>query len=260
MASHLQFAGATLLALALVDVGRRWGGPYPPRLAPAADERRELFDVGVLFLLSVASTAYAMLVYRDVVAFNPVVVPLGEVGLTFVFVLGTVTAVVAPAALELGVRGRSLGDLGFRLPVYWWPAVLLVGTGVLRGAAPLAFGWPAPRSVSALLAALYTPVFEEEFLYRGVTQTKLERVLPRERAWVVAGVLFGLAHVPNDFFGPFWVSSGGDPLVAALRLVEQTAAGLLYGLLYAKSRTLFAPVLAHYFSNTFAALVSTVWG
>ena len=260
MVSHVQLLGATLLVLAFVDVGRRWGGPYPPRLSPASDERREILEIAALFLLSIASTAYGILVFRDVVAFNPVVLRLGERGLTFVFVLGAVTAVLLPVTLELGVRGRSLRDLGVRLPVNWRPALLLVGMGVVLGAAPLAFGRPAPRSIFALLLALYAPVFEEEFLYRGVIQSKLERVVPQERAWIVAGVLFGLSHVPNDFFGPFWLTSGGDPLVAVLRLAEQTAAGLLYGLLYTKSRTLAAPILAHYCSNELAVVVSTIRG
>ena len=258
MVGNIQLLGATAIVLAFVEVGRRWGGPYPPRLTPASDARREVLEVAALCLLSVGSISYGVLVYRDVLAFNPVVVPLGGRGLTFVFVLGAVTAVILPAALELGVRGRSIRDLGFRMPVNWRPALLLVGMGVLLGAAPLAFGSPDPQSAFTLLLALYAPVFEEEFLYRGVVQSKLERALTQERAWVLAGVLFGLSHVPNDFFGPFWLSSGGDPLIAFLRLAEQTAAGLLYGLLYMKSRTLAAPILAHYCSNKLAGVVGTV--
>lgn len=260
MVGSIQLLGATAVVLAFVDIGRRWGGPYPPRLSPASDERREMLELAALFLLSIGGIAYGILVYRDVVAFNPVVVPLGERGLTLVFVLGAVAAVIVPAALELGVRGRSIRDLGFRLPAEWRPALLLVGMGVALGMAPLAFGFPEPQSTFPLLLALYAPVFEEEFLYRGVIQSKLERVLPQERAWVAAGVLFGLSHVPNDFFGPFWLGSGGDPLVAVLRLTEQTATGLVYGLLYMKSRTLAAPIIAHYCSNKLAVVVSTVWG
>lgn len=260
MVSHIQLLGATLIVLAFVDIGRRWGGPYPPRLSPTTDERREILEITALFLLSTASTAYGMLVFREFVAFNPVVVPLGERGLTFVFVLGAVTAVLIPAILELGIRGRSIRDLGFRMPSNWRPTFLLIGMGIVLGGAPLAFGWPGPQSRFTLLLALYTPVFEEEFLYRGVLQTKLERVVTQERAWVISGVLFGLSHVPNDFFGPFWLASGGDPVIAVLRLAEQTAAGLLYGLLFMKSRTLAAPILAHYCSNKLAVVVSTVWG
>lgn len=115
-------------------------------------------------------------------------------------------------------------------------------------------------TTGAALALGLVGVVEEEFLYRGVPQSKLERVVSQERAWILSGLLFGLSHVPNDFFGAFWVVDGGDPLVATLRLTQQIAAGLLYGLFYAKSRSLVAPVFAHLFSNKLAAIVSTVWG
>jgi membrane protease YdiL (CAAX protease family) len=259
MSAHVQFLGATVLTLALLDVARRWSGGFPERLAPATDGRRELLEVAGLSALAVATIVYGVLVARDIVSFNPAV---RFAGLRFplYFFASTASLVVLPVALEVGVRERSFRDLGVRLPVAWWPALLLVAMGVLRGAAPLAFGVPTPRSAVTLLLALYSPVLTEELFYRGVLQSKLERVAGQQRAWVLAGVLFGLSHVPNDFFGPFWVAGGGDPLVALLRLTAQTAMGLLLGLLYAKSRTLAAPVLAHYFSNSLAAIVGTVLG
>jgi membrane protease YdiL (CAAX protease family) len=258
MVDHVQLLGATIGTLALLDVARRWGGPFPPRLPATADSRREVLEVAGLFLLALGGTGYGIAVYRGAFAFNPVVVSPDGRGLTLVFVLGTVTAAVVPALFELGVRGRSLRDLGFRSPANWRPTVLLVAAGVVLGAAPLAFGSPAPQPRHTLIVALYAPVFEEEFLYRGVLQSKLERALGQEDAWVLSGVLFGLGHVPNDFFGPFWVASGGDPSVAVLRLAAQTAAGFLYGYLYTKSRTLAAPVLAHYCSNKLAVVVSSL--
>ena len=260
MVSAVQLFGGAVGALAFVDIARRWGGPYPPRLAPTDDGRRERIEIAAMFLLALGASAYGVLVYRGVVPSNPGVLAVGDRTFRFVFLLGTLTAVVVPAVVELGVRGRSVRDLGFRLPVAWRPALLLVGAGVLFGLAPLAFGFAGSEPAFALVLALYSPVFEEEFLFRGVLHTKLERVLPQERAWIASGLLFGLVHVPNDFFGPFWVASGGDPLVALGRLAQQTAKGLLYGLLFAKSRTLLAPVLAHYCSNKLAVIASTVWG
>jgi hypothetical protein len=66
--------------------------------------------------------------------------------------------------------------------------------------------------------------------------------------------------VPNDFFGFFWVADGGDPIIALGRLAQQTAKGLLYGLLFMKSRTLAAPIVAHYCSNKLALVVNSIWG
>jgi membrane protease YdiL (CAAX protease family) len=122
----------------------------------------------------------------------------------------------------------------------------------------LLFASVSSESLFLLLLGLYTPALEEEFLYRGVIQSKLERVVSQRYAWVISGVLFGLGHVPNDFFGPFWVTTGGDPTIAVMRLAEQTAFGLLVGLLYMKSRTLIAPVLGHYFKNDLAVILESV--
>ena len=260
MATPVQLFGGALAALAFLDIARRWGGAYPPRLPPTTDRHRELVEVGVLFVLAVGAGSYVILLFRDVVSFNPSFFTFGSQTFGFVFLLGALTAVVLPAVVELGIHGRSLANLGFRWPVDWRPAGLLIGVGVLFGLAPLAFGFRGSQPATALLISLYSPVFEEEFFFRGVLQTKLERTITQERAWIVSGLLFGLSHVPNDFFGFFWVADGGEPLIALGRLAQQIAKGLLYGLLFMKSRTLAAPIVAHYSSNKLAVIVSSLWG
>jgi membrane protease YdiL (CAAX protease family) len=260
MASAVQLFGGALGALAFVDIARRWGGPYPERLPSTIERRRELLEVGVLFALTAGAVTYPIVLFRDVLSYNPVFASIGGQTFGLVFLIGALTAVVVPAVLELGVHGRSLADLGFRRPAAWRPTLLLVGVGVLFGLAPLAFGFSGTESAAALLLGLYTPVFKEELLFRGVLQTKLERVVTQERAWIISGVLFGLSHVPNDFFGFFWVADGGDPIIALGRLAQQTAKGLLYGLLFMKSRTLAAPIVAHYCSNKLALVVNSIWG
>jgi membrane protease YdiL (CAAX protease family) len=260
MATAVQLFGGALGLFAFVDLARRWGGPYPARLPATIERRRELLEVAVLFGLAFGATSYVILLFRDVVAFNPTFGTVGGQRFEFVFLLGVLTTVVVPSLLEVYVHDRSLVDLGFRGPANWRPALMLVGAGVLFGLAPLAFGFSGTQSVSALVLGLYTPAFEEEFFFRGVIQTKLERVVTRQRAWVGSGLLFGFSHVPNDFFGFFWVADGGEPVLALGRLAQQTATGLLYGLLFMKSRTLAAPVVAHYCSNKLAVIVATVWG
>ena len=61
---------------------------------------------------------------------------------------------------------------------------------------------------SLLVIALYQPAFIEEFFFRVILQGKLERALGPTRVWIWSGLLFGLAHVPADFFGPQFYSNG----------------------------------------------------
>jgi len=253
-----QLLGATVGSLAFLDIARRWGGPYPPTLPGSQNGRRELVEVGLLFTITLAGSAYAIAVYRDLVQFNPLVASIGERSLSLVFFVGVVSYLVVPALVEVGLHGRAIEELGVRWPINWWPTMMLLVMGAILGAAPLLFASVRSESLFFLLLGLYTPAFEEEFLYRGVVQSKLERVVSQRDAWITSGVLFGLGHVPNDFFGPFWVTTGGDPAIAIVRLAEQTAFGLLLGLLYTKSRTLIAPVLGHYFKNDLAVILESV--
>jgi membrane protease YdiL (CAAX protease family) len=252
----LQFGTFTVIILAFVAVARRWGGPYPPSLSSSDDPTREVVEVGILFLLGFSAVTYSILATLGYVGYRPIFFRVAELRFGLGFVLGALTMLGIPAVLELGVRDRTLADLGVRAPENWWPAVLLVAIGALFGVLPLLLTWPDPPSVAALAFALYSPVLEEEFLYRGVIQTKLERVVTQERAWIVSGVLFGLSHVPIDFYRVF--ALGGDPIVAILQLAGQTATGLLLGLLFMKSRTLLAPILAHYLSNDLALVVVAI--
>jgi hypothetical protein len=77
---------------------------------------------------------------------------------------------------------------------------------------------------------------------------------------VFSGALFDRSHVSNDVFGPPYVASGADPLVALSRLTARTAMTLLPGLLCAKPWTLAAPVFADHASNRLAAVAGTVLG
>lgn len=231
---------------------------YPPSLPDAADERRELLEVAGLFAVVFAVLAYAVAVNRGVVSFDPVVASVGGHALDLVMLASATAHVALPLALERGVRGRPLSTLGFRRPWNWLPALVLVAVGFGVGLSAVLQGRTASKPPVALLAALYTPVFEEELFYRGVVQSKVERALDQRRAWLVGGVAFGFGHVPVDFFGTFWVAGGGDPGLALARLASQIGFGLLFGVLYMQCRTLAAPVVAHYCVDELGGVVGTV--
>jgi membrane protease YdiL (CAAX protease family) len=94
--------------------------------------------------------------------------------------------------------------------------------------------------LAALTIWLFT-AWPEEFLFRGLLQNLLSRTLGRaQRAWVVASLIFGLAHISNGPF-PNWRYA----LLAAI-------AGLFYGRAWMKTGSIFASSLVH-------ALVDLVW-
>lgn len=189
-------------------------------------------------------------------------VPAGPGQEVAVLVLKLAVHVAAPMVLlaALGARLSPLFDTGLRRPGFWPPllvlgAILLTLLGVVSpslkeiGAlspslATLAWAAPASFLWLALEAGLC-----EEFLFRAVLQTRLAAVLKSETGAVVIGsLLFALAHVPGLFLR-------GDPSVDGystdvFQVVAYTVAtlspiALLFGFLWARTRSLLLVVLLH---------------
>jgi membrane protease YdiL (CAAX protease family) len=93
---------------------------------------------------------------------------------------------------------------------------------------------------TALGIFLFT-AWPEEFLFRGLLQNLLSRTLGgAQTAWVIASLIFGLAHINNGPF-PNW----RYVLLAAI-------AGIFYGRAWMKTGSIFASSLVH-------MLVDLVW-
>ncbi len=117
-------------------------------------------------------------------------------------------------------------------------AGLHVSVVTLAWAAPAAFVW------LALEAGLC-----EEFLFRAVLQTRLAAVLKTEVGAVAVGaLLFALAHVPGLFLrgNPEVDGYSTDLLqVTAFTVATLSPIALLFGTLWARTRSLLLIVLLH---------------
>jgi membrane protease YdiL (CAAX protease family) len=105
--------------------------------------------------------------------------------------------------------------------------------------APGHAGWASlPLST---LGIFFFVAWPEEFVFRGLLQNMLARTFKSEGAgWIVASVLFGLAHIANGFF-PNWKYA----LLA-------TFAGFVYGWTWRKTGNIFAAAILH-------CAVDTIW-
>ncbi|MGE0742402.1 MAG: lysostaphin resistance A-like protein [Hyphomonadaceae bacterium] len=112
--------------------------------------------------------------------------------------------------------------------------------------APALLAWIAPASFVwiTLEAGLC-----EEFLYRAVLQTRLSAWLRSPWTGVFAtSILFGIAHAPGLFLrgGPGVDGWSTDPLqVVAHTIATLSPMGLLFGLIYARTKSLLLVVLLH---------------
>lgn len=143
------------------------------------------------------------------------------------------TTLVIPLLLQILVRRRPLRELGIA-PIANWRAalVLLVWIGIYVIAALLyrpRAGLPMnvrPEQIWSIGLGL----FGEELLFRGFIQTRLESAHGLPAAWILSSVFFGLIHVAMVF------PSGLAGLLAPL---PTFAIGLLFGAVFAKTRSLF---------------------
>lgn len=170
--------------------------------------------------------------------------------------------VILPALLLvlLGARLAPLFQAGLKGRKFWRTLIVLgaIILGLLcvispslnniaaTNAAPSLLAWAAP--VSFIWIAIEAGL-SEEFLFRAVLQTRLSAWFKSAWAGVfVTSVLFGLAHAPGLFMrgGPGVDGWSTDPLqVIAHTIAVLSPMGLLFGLIYARTKSLLLVVLLH---------------
>jgi membrane protease YdiL (CAAX protease family) len=227
----------------------------PPTI-PVARPSLELWAIlGFLLLYAVGFLGWGMTATRAVF-------PAGREQDSLVLAVKLLVHVAAPTLLlaALGAKIAPLFSSRAGRPGFWPP--LLVLGGLILGL--LCVVSPALSEIAALHASAATLLWAapasfiwlaveaglcEEFLFRAVLQTRLAAVLKTEAGAVVAGaVLFALAHVPGlvlrghpgvDGYSP-------DPVqVTAFTLGVLSPVALLFGTLWARTRSLLLIVLLH---------------
>jgi uncharacterized protein len=181
---------------------------------------------------------------------------------SLVLIVKLIVHVGVPAMLlaALGARLAPLFNSGIGRPGFW-PPLLVLGAIILTlmcvvspalseiaalhaPAATLAWAAPAAFIWLALEAGLC-----EEFLFRAVLQTRLAAVLKSEASAVVTGaLLFSLAHVPGLYLRghPGVDGYSTDPVqVIAFTVAVLSPVALLFGTLWARTRSLLLIVLLH---------------
>jgi len=174
-----------------------------------------------------------------------------------------------------GYRWRTLLDLapGDRRE---WRAllVLCLALGVFqlvvgRGPQMLAEVGAAPWQVALVAPLTFAWLtleagLTEEFLFRVLLQTRLAAWLRSETAAIVVmALLFGLAHAPGYVLRGGYAFEGmagpPDPLTAATySIVVVSVIGFMFGVLWARTRSLWLVVLVHGFTDTIPHLAEFV--
>lgn len=241
MQTILQLAFGAFGTILFIPIAHKKIGKYPTPLPRSKNPRRELFEAIIIWLIIFASISYVVLFGAE----SYPSIAIGGIKFSMHFFLVLLT----PFVVEVVIHRRSAKELGFAFPISWKPALALIGFGLFFGVFAFLFERPGPMRTKALMLGILSPSFKEEWFYRAILQSKLERALGQHKGWFYGGLLFGLAHIPTNFFGPLWAASGYSVTAALFRLLGQCAFGWLWGILYTKCRSLFPGVIGHYLSD-----------
>lgn len=227
----------------------------PPKIAVARPALELWVIVGFLIVYAVAFLGWGMSATRAAL-------PAGREQELLVLAVKLLAHVAAPALLlaALGAKIAPLFSSGVGRPGFW-PPLLVLGAIIL---ALLCVVSPALSEIAALHASAATLAWAapaafiwlaieaglcEEFLFRAVLQTRLAAALKTEAGAVVtSATLFALAHVPGLFLRghPGVDGYSTDPLqVIAFTVAVLSPVALLFGTLWARTRSLLLIVLLH---------------
>jgi membrane protease YdiL (CAAX protease family) len=260
-------AGESLAVLLIFGVGFSVAAYFAthgiaPASHPVEQPRKESFAVlGYLALFAVLFLGYGLSAIKDAA-------PDGRIEETAILVAKLVAMVALPALLfaRLGYTRKELFGVLSRgaypnkqlvralliMAALLLALQLMIGRGPARIAALEQPGWLIALAVPlALLWMTIEAGLTEEFLFRVLLQTRLAAWLRSETAGVLLmALVFGLAHAPGYVLRGAHLMEGmggaPDPLTAAAySIVVVSPIGLMFGVLWARTRSLLLVVLLH---------------
>ena len=229
--------------------------------APATVVKNPAFETGLL-LAYLALFAFGVLGYGFTWLRNQTPDP--RTHQLVLFAVKLLTMVALPALL-LRVRDYRFGEL-LRWDLSWRRhGGVLAGMGIALLLFQALFGQglktlgalhtsPATLGLGALLCFAWLAVdtgLTEEFLFRVVLQTRLAALFRSETAGVlVMALLFGLAHAPGYYLRNAFAAEGVAATPSMLMsvgysVVVTSVAGLMFGILWARTRSLVLVTVLH---------------
>ncbi|WP_395645171.1 lysostaphin resistance A-like protein [Terricaulis sp.] len=226
--------------------------------APAIDVRRPAIETGAV-LVYLALYTVLFLVFG--LNWAHAVLPEGQGQDMLIMGMKLAVHVVLPVLLLIALRARLAPMFQVRANLQFWLTLVVMGAIIL---ALLCFISPSLQNIEATHTPLTTLLWIgplsyvwitieaglcEEVLYRAVLQTRLTAFFNSPWAGVIAtSILFALAHAPGLYLrgGAETHGAAADPIqVAAYTIAMLSPISLLFGLLYARTKSLLLVILLH---------------
>ncbi|MBT2691701.1 CPBP family intramembrane metalloprotease [Bacillus sp. ISL-55] len=194
-----------------------------------------------------------------------IIIVLMILSVLFVPVLKGIMA-IAPIVyffVERKVRKRTLEEVGFDTSQFkgkvmeTWKLILFVGIAMqliylfsyknffpqvlehVLGRIPLDFSDLNPL----LFLSIALLAFGEEIVFRGLIQARLSKLMPVWVAILFTSLLFAAMHIAT-----------GEATIVMVDLMSVFIDSVLFGIIFAKTRSIYIATLAHILANTMALL------
>lgn len=237
METIIQFSIAGIALILAIITDRFFKDPIVEK---PVFNRRKLFWVILVYILACVVVLYwSWLAQKGV--------PSNKLAGSFLDILPQLGLIAIIFVIQLFAERIKPRSFGFCMPKNWWvlipPFIFLFGSSLLN------IGWAREMKINVLVGGTLL-VITEEILFRGFLQNELERIFGIKRIWIIAGILFGLWHVPTDFWGYQFLHKNSY-LYSFGQLAMQITGGLWACAVYKKTRSLYPFMIFHWIGNNY---------
>ncbi|TXT61633.1 MAG: conserved membrane protein of unknown function [Promethearchaeota archaeon] len=231
-------------------------GKYPQPLESIRSQKREVLEALLLWGIMFIFLTYFMLrVYYFEFLFYPILRLMEGILITPYLIASFILPFIF---LRGWKRGEERKGFMFKKPKNNKDMLLFIGIFLLYAFITFLVAGGQEQSIFTLLWGIVTPSLAEELVSRAGIQTKLERAYGIKVSWFFGGILFGLLHIPNDFFGFFWREYGENFIISLGLLLVQIGSGWMFAIVFTKTRSIFPCILAHYLVDFFPAILAII--
>ena len=237
----------TILLILILILLAKFIGTYPtplPRSENPATEKKEVIILGFIMLIYLSLYIYV---------FSPYLISMLGDSYIIGIIFGTFINFLIPFIYVVYKNKWVSKDLGLTNKIQSWSVVIIsISSYVLLGIYSFFRSEPIELYWYSLLLLLYSNAFLEEFLFRGIVQSKLERSIGQKRAIIYQAVLFMSIHIPSNLMR---FTIDGDLIRFLWNFGFQLMHGAIYGLVFLKTRSLWPAVICHYLTNWAGATI-----
>jgi membrane protease YdiL (CAAX protease family) len=237
MGSIIQFSIAGIALILAIITDRLFKDPHVEK---PVFSRRKLLWVFLVYIL-----AFGVVLYWGLLALRGV--PSNKLAGSLQDIIPQLIIIAAIFLIQLFIEKAKPSSFGFCMPKRWW--VLLPPFIFFFGASMLNISTAGAIGINVLIGGTLL-VITEEVLFRGFIQNELERIFGIKYMWIIAGLLFGLWHIPTDFWGYQYLQQHSY-LFSFGQLAMQTCGGLWACAVYKKTRSLYPLILFHWIGNNY---------